>query len=459
MESAIPECHGLYGVHESGEPQPGSELIRSTPEGRGGEKPDSLTVEGCGVTVFRPLLDYTKAQLIATCKENQVEWFEDATNADKTLTPRNAIRHLLTSGVLPRALSGDSLRQVSKTVAHRVDETNAAVAQILKLCPISLHTRTGVATVTFPPDIYALLRGANDATPTEEIQLRAALVLRTALQTVSPQQNINLQDLENATRTAFPCLLQPNPPDPESARPSSATTIAKTSILRTGHATVPDALNPPPSLATTSDGGILPTSALTWRIQRQTPSPHELATTRLTLLAAPSHRAASIDPVWTPWQLWDGRYWIRLRYQPFNHAPGHSFSVVFASAVRKPDMTASSHGQDQDQDQDEAQPRLHLHFKAKNPYPRSAQRKTKLPKPYPAGVLSTLPAIVETWEAVGADGECVIREVVRALPSLGWADAGWCDVEEGVGEADRPWQWEVRFRKVEVGGGGVEVVG
>lgn len=43
----------------------------------------------------RPLLGFTKQQLIDTCLENNVPWFEDPSNKDVGLTQRNAIRFLL----------------------------------------------------------------------------------------------------------------------------------------------------------------------------------------------------------------------------------------------------------------------------------------------------------------------------------------------------------------------------
>lgn len=46
--------------------------------------------------LVRPLLDFSKDELYATCVENNVKWFEDSTNTDTSLTVRNSIRYFLT---------------------------------------------------------------------------------------------------------------------------------------------------------------------------------------------------------------------------------------------------------------------------------------------------------------------------------------------------------------------------
>lgn len=56
------------------------------------------------VRVIRPLLDFWKADLVATCKENGVKWFEDYTNDDVGLTERNMLRYMINSYV-PTQLS------------------------------------------------------------------------------------------------------------------------------------------------------------------------------------------------------------------------------------------------------------------------------------------------------------------------------------------------------------------
>lgn len=55
------------------------------------------------ISVIRPLLDYSKKDIIATCEDNGVTWFEDHTNKDISLTDRNLYRYLL-NDYIPKKL-------------------------------------------------------------------------------------------------------------------------------------------------------------------------------------------------------------------------------------------------------------------------------------------------------------------------------------------------------------------
>lgn len=55
------------------------------------------------ISVLRPLLDFTKKDIIATCEENGVGWFEDHTNQDISLTDRNLYRYLI-NDYIPKQL-------------------------------------------------------------------------------------------------------------------------------------------------------------------------------------------------------------------------------------------------------------------------------------------------------------------------------------------------------------------
>ncbi len=62
------------------------------------------------IQLLRPLLGFRKNRLISTCLKNNVKWFEDSTNLDHTMTPRNSIRKLLLDyNNLPKAFQPDNL--------------------------------------------------------------------------------------------------------------------------------------------------------------------------------------------------------------------------------------------------------------------------------------------------------------------------------------------------------------
>ncbi|KAF9889420.1 hypothetical protein FE257_007321 [Aspergillus nanangensis] len=111
----IPECHGIYGVSESGS----SAIIRPrkmyshklhiTPKNEiyalcnDDPKPKMANPQSMstgGIFICRPLLDFPKTSLLATCHENNIPYVSDPTNFDPTLTPRNAIRSMISSELI-----------------------------------------------------------------------------------------------------------------------------------------------------------------------------------------------------------------------------------------------------------------------------------------------------------------------------------------------------------------------
>ena len=136
----IPECEGIYGVYHSGDQQkPNRSLDIPFP------------VEQGGVQIFRPLLTFEKTRLIATCEEKGVAWAEDKTNQIKTLTSRNAIRHIYKNHKLPEVLSVKSLVNVSQHMQERIKRHRTLANELFDKCLIKLDIQTGCLVVRFPP--------------------------------------------------------------------------------------------------------------------------------------------------------------------------------------------------------------------------------------------------------------------------------------------------------------------
>lgn len=157
--NAIPECYQLHGVYKSTmmdhPPQPGTSHLRPHSSARnsprlevdykgssgppvitqdiGTNDPDlkPLECEDGGVVVYRPLLDFDKDRLIATCEANKVQWFEDYTNLDPTLTTRNSIRHLVAAHQLPMALRKPAIFSLSKRAKRRMSAEEAEAHRLL----------------------------------------------------------------------------------------------------------------------------------------------------------------------------------------------------------------------------------------------------------------------------------------------------------------------------------------
>lgn len=65
--------------------------------------------------IIRPLLDFSKSEIIDTCKLNGVKWFEDPTNKDTSLTIRNRLRYYILEYVPLNVQKDPSLEVLSTT--------------------------------------------------------------------------------------------------------------------------------------------------------------------------------------------------------------------------------------------------------------------------------------------------------------------------------------------------------
>ncbi|OJJ50933.1 hypothetical protein ASPZODRAFT_11774 [Penicilliopsis zonata CBS 506.65] len=172
----IPECHGLYGVSESGLQTKWESPVTTESSAMTGKTSDGVVSSG-GILLVRPLLEFPKAQLQATCASNGIPFVTDATNFDTSLTPRNAIRSLLVHGGrrLPRALRTDSILSLIASSRDRLYEADRKSDHLLSLFHLeTFDPRTGLLRVQFP------------RTQTQTETQVASLTLRRVAELVSP---------------------------------------------------------------------------------------------------------------------------------------------------------------------------------------------------------------------------------------------------------------------------------
>ncbi|KAJ9623216.1 hypothetical protein H2203_006153 [Taxawa tesnikishii (nom. ined.)] len=136
-------------------------------------------------------------------------------------------------------------------------------------------------------------------------------------------------------------------------------------------------------------------------------------------------RPVSLDVTWTDWQLFDGRFWIRIRYQPFNQTPGHSIVVRF---LKEQDV-------------------VYLRNPLSTVLPKMERVEKLLKRFAPGKIRFTLPVIIESSKVINEQGEANTVEKVCALPSLLWGVKGWSQSKEN---SPAPWQWEIRYKKVDI---------
>lgn len=326
--TSLPECWGIHGVDHSGYYEKAakrlenSRLFNMQAERPMGEPdPRSLLArpavfESGGVNALRPLLHFSKEQLRQICEANAIEWEEDETNHDISLTPRNTIRSLLHSESLPRALQKDALLHLSRQKRAKHEDALWASRRLVKKCRIvSFDIRSSVLVVHLPTDTPSVAHKS-----TSFKLLVRTYCLRVIVEAVSPQQDLSLAKMATAASLVFPSLEASDHIElPSQDKPSNFTlcgvhferiSLRENDSGKTWEQSKSERRNQDPEFV--------------WVLSRQPfdekPTPliapgvlvtHAEATNvegpRLPPCAPDSHQH------WSPWKLWDGRFWIRIR--------------------------------------------------------------------------------------------------------------------------------------------------
>lgn len=274
----IPECEGIYGASASGMPRSFNIWNDETGGKERQEKrmPCSMmTIENGGVYLERPLLLFAKTQLIEVCQKDGVVWFEDSTNTDKTLTMRNAIRHLQQDGSLPAALQRPRLTEVAKKLREKHKLYEYRAKEIYDTMSIELNMTTSKVTFSLPEDINFGMTGNGEPYHVKAILARKLLML------VSPLQVISLQDLDPAVEALFA----------ELSKKSSKTQVQGVIIHK----------SPLPGVQLDS-----------FTISQQPPHRSSVKANELSPLKTLTKTSRDNKHYWTDWRLWDNRYWMRV---------------------------------------------------------------------------------------------------------------------------------------------------
>lgn len=290
----IPECHGLYGVSGSG----GESVTLSGPE------PKHRISTG-GISICRPLLSFPKTHILATCHEHNIPFVNDPTNFDPTLTPRNAIRSLLSSNRLPRALAPPSILSLIKTSRTLIRDSVDLSNNVLGRCRLlEFNLMSGTMVVQFPSPFCAEAEAESTASiPKSQIQ---AMALRRITELISPfpENQFPLRSFEKFTDRLFPSPMS-------TSSPSEA---KRQSFTLGGVMFQPLQQNSNRNNASDVDN--------TWLLSRQPFMRHRLPIINLDI-PAPSTSTSTSNPQnhhqqqpqeptkYTPWILWDDRYWFR----------------------------------------------------------------------------------------------------------------------------------------------------
>ena len=271
-EAQIPDCNGMYGVDGSGESRTPLSIEKITNLQRPG-----MDIEYGGVTLFRPLLGFTKDQLIATCLASGVKWFEDPTNSNPSLTIRNTLRLLQKQNDLPSALRRERLHDLAESSQRRQEDFEEQATGFSDQIDTALDLRVGKLTCTYDPGLIT------STTPSEKSYHIQAVWLRRMLRLISPKINIPLRDLNRAVEVAIP----------QEHNGLAKTTVAGVCIQR-------EHLK--------SRGDVILT------MHREPPSRRDSHDMNLAFAPVSEPNHAIDKPIWTDWHFWDKRYWIRAGY-------------------------------------------------------------------------------------------------------------------------------------------------
>ncbi|KAL1791844.1 hypothetical protein ACET3X_009595 [Alternaria dauci] len=399
----IPECEGIYGVYHSG----------GYPESN--HKSDiPFAVERGGIRIFRPLLMFEKTRLIATCKEMGVDWAEDQTNQIKTLTSRNAIRHIYKNHKLPEALSVKSLVHVSQHMQERIKRHKTLANELFDKCLIKLDIRTGALVVRFPPFSDLLpQRGCTEADNTDKTYAKntAYCLLERVAELVTPSSKTPLGPLAATVHHIYPELGDPE--EDEQLRQSNGARKNNYCVYnvwwRFWDQTSPFG---EPEHRETGVDPYLP-HPREWLLTRQPFDTHETANAKFQIFYPPQ-----TPPKDNVYKLVDGRWWIRVHNRL-------TYDTIILRIFSKEDMRYLPTNQ-----QNKSQ-MLEPH--ASRPY-RYVMAAFELLKP--VDVRFTLPALFRKDSETG-------EESLLGFPTL---DVGI----DGLGPPSSC-RWDVRYKKIDFG--------
>lgn len=276
----IPECHGLWGVSESGS----IETIRGRQrtfefDAKEGKMTHfsvndwDFTMATGGVLLCRPLLPFHKSSVLETCREAKVPYVTDPTNSDPTLTIRNTIRDLLASDKLPRALRPASMSTFLANNRVSLLDIMSETDKLLRDCQLlKFYPNTSTMEVIFP----TLPVHSSDA---QNYRILAA-TLRRIVNLITPRPEMKNQALRLYERFAQ---------DLFTGQQRNDFTVAGV------HFRLQESLN-------NKDTGVLFDNI--WHISR---APFMAG-------KEPILEIDNLSDEWSPAVLWDNRFWFQFRF-------------------------------------------------------------------------------------------------------------------------------------------------
>ncbi|KAJ6102553.1 hypothetical protein N7486_004980 [Penicillium sp. IBT 16267x] len=304
----IPECHGLFGVSESGSsvrlPEPESATSQRTEKAAAQPARSSQNairldtrepaIATGGIFLCRPLISFSKARLLETCHQNNIPYVSDPTNFDPTLTPRNAIRSMLASNSLPRALQAPRILSLIRSSRDLLQVSSSLSDQLLaSRCRIlDINLRSGTMTIQFR-GIPAWMDPLLAQTSPERAQQIQALTLRRITELVSPfpGNHFSLRSF-----APFVSRIFGSAEEKDVQKDSSPKQFTLGGVMFTP---------------------VSSSSGNTWLFSRQPFMKNRAPIKSIEIpMPTPAEPVSNSRPRYSQWTLWDDRYWLRLSIAP-----------------------------------------------------------------------------------------------------------------------------------------------
>ncbi|KAL4919741.1 PP-loop family-domain-containing protein [Aspergillus aurantiobrunneus] len=364
----IPECHGLHGVSGSGETvtvHPGDfQSQQGHPEQqKQSEQRSSVDVSTGGILICRPLLSFPKSSLVATCHENKVPFVSDPTNFDPTLTPRNAIRSLLSSNSLPRALQNPSILSLIEKCQNLIRDSHRLSDEILesqcRLLDVSLAS--GSLTVQFRYPLSSPSKPPSQEYQHQEISTQRfhelqCLTLRRITELVSPfpENHFPLSSFDGFTSRIFPSSIPSSTSSvteqelEEGTKPKERKSFTLGGVLFHPLSSS-NAIKKTPSVTANATNTIRHNNdvkhAAKWLLTRQPYMRRRDPILHFNLPIPHFPAATDVEKQFhIPWTLWDNRFWIRASLNPPRPRcdPFQSSSNLYPGKEEQKSATTSS---------------------------------------------------------------------------------------------------------------------
>lgn len=449
----IPECWGSHGINASGfHDRAASRATQLTPknqqlhypvkEGHLLHRPPVF--ESGGVEILRPLLDFNKDQLKQTCKTNSVEWEEDESNHDVSLTVRNTVRSLLLEPRLPEALQKPSLLRVAQQEQSDEFQKDQACSKIIEECEILLlDTRSSILIVRLPVEIASSTKISRSLRHTVAIRC-----LQVMARIVSPLEDVAAAKMAAVADRVFHDLTDSNVASQPHKEKYLAFTTCGVHFKRMPF----QKKNKRASSAQSGEGKARLDEDFIWALSRQ-PFSEMLKPLAIPLISSSqslpgvyasgpevSCDTSNLHQPWSAWQLWDGRYWIRVRNNTFKPLVVRAWDSGELRAI-KDNITGEKFN------------KFHKTLKAVAPdkirwtLPVIAEAKN-----HKVGVEinntdnSRTGSVITQPEAGEIKDDADLLGKILVFPTLG--TVGWLDVLDEKG--DRRLDWEVRYKHIEL---------